>query len=201
MTVTARRTRNHANMYGFARHARAYDLLSGVLARPLYRRVVADVSNVGLPAGSVVLDVGTGPGRVPRLIAAAYPAVEVEGVDLSPEMIARAASTANRTRTSNLRFRVGDVAALPFADNSVDLVVSTLSLHHWDDPAASLNEIVRVLAPGGQAWIYDFRTALTATQPTTSGLDADVTLESPLIGTTRLNPIARLIVRHRELPT
>lgn len=51
MTVTARHTRNHANMYGFARHARSYDLLSGVLARPLYRRVVADVSDVGLPAG------------------------------------------------------------------------------------------------------------------------------------------------------
>jgi hypothetical protein len=64
MTVTARRTRNHAS---FARHARSYDLLSGVLARRLYRRVVADVSDVGLPAGSVVLDVGTGPGRVPRL--------------------------------------------------------------------------------------------------------------------------------------
>ena len=201
MTVTAHRTRNHANMYGFARHARGYDLLSGVLARPLYRRVVADVSDVGLPAGSVVLDVGTGPGRVPRLIAAAYPTVEVEGVDLSQEMIARATWTANRTRTSNLRFRVGDAAALPFADNSVHLVVSTLSLHHWDDPAAGLNEIVRVLAPGGQAWIYDFRTALTATQQTTSGLDADVALESPLIGTPRLNPMARLVLRHRQLPS
>ena len=201
MTVTAHRTRNHANMYGFARHARSYDLLSCVFARPLYRRVVADVSEVGLPAGSVVLDVGTGPGRVPTLIAAAFPTVEVEGVDLSPEMIARATSTANRTRTSNLRFRVGDVAALPFADNSVDLVVSTLSLHHWDDPAAGLNEIVRVLAPGGQAWIYDFRPALTATQQTTTGLDADVALESPLIGTSRLNPIARLVLRHRQLPS
>ena len=201
MAVTAHRTRNHANMYGFARHARGYDLLSGVLARPLYRRVVADVTDLGLPAGSVVLDVGTGPGRVPRLIAAARPTVEVEGVDLSPEMIARATSTAKTTSTRNLRFQVGDVAALPFADNSVDLVVSTLSLHHWDDPAAGLDEIVRVLAPDGQAWIYDFRPALTATQRTTSRLDADVALESPLIGTTRLNPIARLVLRHRRLPS
>src|SRR5215216_6287242 len=176
MAVTAHRARNHANMYGFARHARAYDLVASVLARPLYRRIVADVTDVGLPAGSVVLDVGTGPGRVPRLIAATDPTVEVVGVDLSPEMIARATSTANTTSTRNLRFQVGDVAALPFADNSVDLVVSTLSLHHWDDPAAGLNEIVRVLAPGGQGWIYDFRTALTAPQPITSGLDADVAL-------------------------
>jgi hypothetical protein len=55
--------------------------------------------------------------------------------------------------------------------------------------------------PGGQAWIYDFRTALTATQQSTIGLDADVALESPLIGTTRLNPIARLVLRYRELPS
>jgi ubiquinone/menaquinone biosynthesis C-methylase UbiE len=201
VAVTAHRTRNHANMYGFARHARVYDLLSGVLGRPLYRRVVADVTKVALPAGSVVLDVGTGPGRVVRLIAAAYPTVEVEGIDLSPEMIARATSTAETTGTRNLRFQVGDVAALPFADGSVDLVVSTLSLHHWDDPAAGLNEIVRVLAPGGQAWIYDFRPALTATQPISSGLDADTALESPLNGTSRLNPIARLVLRHRQLPS
>ena len=100
MAVIAHRTRNHANMYGFARHARSYDLLSGVLARPLYRRVVADVSDVGLPAGSVVLDVGTGPGRVARLIAAAYPTVEVEGVDLSPEMIARASIPLRRASVS-----------------------------------------------------------------------------------------------------
>jgi hypothetical protein len=57
-----------------------------------------------------------------------------------------------------------------------------------------------VLGPGGQAWIYDFRTALTAAQRTTSGLDADVALESPLIGTIRLNPIARLVLRHRPPP-
>ena len=203
MAVTAHRTRNHANMYGFARHATGYDLLSGILARPLYRRVVADVTELALPAGSVVLDIGSGPGRVARLIAAACPMVEVAGIDLSPEMIARATSTAKTTSTRNLRFEVADVAALPFADKSVDLVVSTLSLHHWDEPSAGLNEIVRVLAPGGQAWIYDFRTALTARPRLSSGLNADVVLvlESPLIGTTRLNPISRLAIRHRQLPS
>ncbi len=200
MTATVHRTRNHANMYGMARLARAYDLVSGVLARPLYRRVVTDVTKVALPAGSVVLDVGTGPGRVARLIAGACPKVEVEGVDLSPEMIARATSTA-LTTSASVHFQVGDVVTLPFADGSVDLVVSTLSLHHWDDPAAGLDEIVRVLAPGGQAWIYDFRPALTATQRIASGLDADMALETPLIGTTRLNPIGRLVLRHRQLPS
>ena len=113
MAVTAHRTSNHAKMYGFARHATGYDLLSGVLARPLYRRVVADVIERALPDRSVVLDVGTGPGRVVRLIAAACPTVKVTGIDLSPEMIARATSTAKSTSTRNLRFEVADVAQDP----------------------------------------------------------------------------------------
>jgi ubiquinone/menaquinone biosynthesis C-methylase UbiE len=52
---------------------------------------------------------------------------------------------------------VGDVAALAFPDQSFDLVVSTLSMHHWADPAAGLAEIGRVLRPGARALIWDFR--------------------------------------------
>jgi SAM-dependent methyltransferase len=54
-----------------------------------------------------------------------------------------------------VEFRVGDVASLPFADASFDAVVSTFSLHHWPDPAKGLEEIYRVLRPGGVARIYD----------------------------------------------
>jgi len=49
------------------------------------------------------------------------------------------------------------VASLTFPDRSFDLVVSTLSMHHWSDPAAGLAEIGRVLRPGGRALIWDFR--------------------------------------------
>jgi SAM-dependent methyltransferase len=52
---------------------------------------------------------------------------------------------------------VGDVAALAFPDRSFDLVVSTLSMHHWADPAAGLAEIGRVLRPGARALIWDLR--------------------------------------------
>ena len=54
-------------------------------------------------------------------------------------------------------FRTGDNAYLPFADASLDLVVSTLSLHHWADPASVLNEVPRVLRPGGAFLIFDLR--------------------------------------------
>ena len=65
-------------------------------------------------------------------------------------MIARATSAADVRATPGARpisFQVADVADLPFDDRSVDLVVSTLSMHHWADPAAGLRETVRVLRP------------------------------------------------------
>ena len=75
-------------------------------------------------------------------------------------MIARARANASRTRNGGERrpsFLVGDVAALPFPDESFDLVVSTMSMHHWADPTAGLAEIDRVLRPDARALIWDFR--------------------------------------------
>lgn len=48
-------------------------------------------------------------------------------------------------------------AQLPLADRSVDIAVSTLSLHHWRDPAVVLRELWRVVRPGGRVLIYDIR--------------------------------------------
>src|SRR5947209_18846092 len=83
--------RAHESMFGLARHADWYDSVPGRLAHPLYRRVAADVAAAGLQDGAFVLDVGTGPGRVPLLIAERCPSLLVEGIDLSERMIARAA--------------------------------------------------------------------------------------------------------------
>jgi hypothetical protein len=63
VSTTAPHPHNLANMYGLARHPGHYDRIAGVLARPLYRRVLADVTAAAPAADSVVLDVGTWPGR------------------------------------------------------------------------------------------------------------------------------------------
>jgi ubiquinone/menaquinone biosynthesis C-methylase UbiE len=189
---------HRATMYGLARHPGHYERFAAVLAGPLYRRVVADVSAEQLPAGAVVLDVGTGPGRVPMMIAEKCPQLSLIGVDLSPEMIAHA--TATRSQVSGpgqVGFQVADVARLPFADGSVDFVVSSISMHHWDDVAAGLREVVRVLRPGAAAWIYDVRPAIRRAAPATSGLPAEISVENPLPGRSRLNPIGRLVLRHQ----
>jgi ubiquinone/menaquinone biosynthesis C-methylase UbiE len=198
MPVTHRHTHNRATMYGLARHARHYERWAGVFARPLYRRVVADVAAAVLPPGATVLDVGTGPGTLPLLIAAQSPHLSISAVDLSPEMIARATSAADMRATPGagpISFQIADVADLPFDDQSVDLVVSTISMHHWADPAAGLREIVRVLRPGARAWIYDFRSMTRRAARMTAGLDAEVRLENPLTRTWWLNPIGRLVLR------
>ena len=190
-------TRTRADMYGLARHPKRYDRQAGHLGRFLYRRVVADVVAADLPTGATVLDVGTGPGRVPRMIAEARPELSVQGVDLSAEMVQYAAQAATPATAERLTFQVADVAALPFEDGSIDLVVSSLSLHHWADPAAGLRDVVRVLRPGREAWIYDVRAVLRNPARMAAGLDADVRLESPMAGAFWFNPIGRLVLRRR----
>lgn len=185
--------RNRANMYGMARHTRHYEWTAGRLARPLYRRVVADVEASALPASALVLDVGTGPGLLPEAIAARCPSLSVVGVDLAPEMVARA--RARCAGATGLRFELADVTALPFAEGSVDLVVSSISLHHWQRPDAGLAEVVRVLRPGAEAWVYDGRRTLRRAARLAVGLPADVRLEDRLPGGLGLLPLGRLVLR------
>ena len=75
-------------------------------------------------------------------------------------MIERAEANASHGRDPadpTQSFLVGDAASLPLPDRSFDLVISTLSMHHWADVPAGLAEIARVLRPGGRALIWDFR--------------------------------------------
>src|SRR5215211_7729469 len=134
-----------------------YDTLSRLLGS-LFASVAADVA-AATPPGARVLEVGCGPGHLSNRLARRH-GLEVTGVDLDPAMIERARANAGRPGSARERrpsFVVGDAASLAFPDRSFDLVVSTLSMHHWSDPAAGLAEIGRVLRPGGRALIWDLR--------------------------------------------
>jgi SAM-dependent methyltransferase len=135
-----------------------YDTLSRLLLGSLVKRIAADVAAVA-PDGARVLEVGCGPGHLSIRLARQH-GLEMTGLDLDPAMIARARANTDRAGHRGGRrpsFLVGNVAALAFPDRSFDLVVSTLSMHHWADPAAGLTEIGRVLRPGARALIWDFR--------------------------------------------
>lgn len=136
------------------RGAGVYARVAPRLLAPLYRAIAEEVSGTRV---SSVLDVGTGPGALAVEIARRGDH-EVVGVDLAPEMLATANRRAAEAGVSDrVTFVVADAAALPMADGSFDLIVSTLSLHHWTDPPAILRELYRVLRPGGSVLLYDLR--------------------------------------------
>jgi ubiquinone/menaquinone biosynthesis C-methylase UbiE len=138
------------------RASRVYDVMARRLLRPAYRRFAEDIAAVA-PDGGAVLDVGTGPGVLLVEIARLRPDLRLTGVDLSPDMVA--AAERNLRAFGQASARRGDVGDLPFPDDTFHLIVSSFSLHHWDDLRAAGPELARVLRPGGRVYLYDFRSA------------------------------------------
>jgi demethylmenaquinone methyltransferase/2-methoxy-6-polyprenyl-1,4-benzoquinol methylase/phosphoethanolamine N-methyltransferase len=111
-----------------------------------------------LKQGEAVVDIGCGTGAL--AIAAAQMVGRdgsVTGVDPSPEMIQRAREKAMK-RAPAVRFEIGFAQELPMADGTVDVVLSTVMLHHIgrDGRNAVLREVRRVLRPEGRLVAIDF---------------------------------------------
>lgn len=185
----------HAHTSGGAfRHPQAYDRVARHL-RSLYARVVADVAAAEFLDSGRVLDVGTGPGRVPLALAEARPGLRVEGIDLSEEMVEHARHAAVEAGLQDrVAFSVGDVTDLEYPDDSFDLIISTLSQHHWADVDGGIRELLRVLKPTGQIWIYDGRFQLRKAEAAArdAGPSVDVRSEVLRNGPLWLRLIARL---------
>ena len=124
----------------------------------LFGPIADDIARVA-PRGTAVLEVGCGSGALSLRLAADH-GLAVTAVDVDPDEIRRAREKAARTGSDGRakpQFVVADVARMPFDDASFDLVVSTFSMHHWDDKAGGLAEIWRVLRPGSRALVWDTR--------------------------------------------
>ena len=147
------RHRHHSKAFeGWS--SRFYDFQARRLLRRVYRRLAADIAAVA-PTGAAVLDLGTGPGVLLMELGRARPDLHLTGIDLSEDMVTNASRNLRRAGTRG-SVQVGDVADLPFPGDSFDLIVSSLSLHHWDDVQAAAPELARVLRPGGRVIVYDF---------------------------------------------
>jgi len=118
---------------------------------------------VGMVSQGQAADLGCGPGFLVLELARQSPQLHVTGIDISDEMLTEADAISRGSSASHrVSFKKGDVEELPLEDGSMDLVVSTLSLHHWSDPVAVLNEVARVLRPGGSFLIFDLRRDMVA---------------------------------------
>ena len=136
-----------------------FDLWSRTYENSWMQRAFFDQTHqavLALAAGIVqqpesVLDVGCGTGRLLRRAYRYWPDAHLIGVDPAPGMIEKA-----KLLTPFATFYTSMAEALPLEDASVDLALSTTSFHHWQDQAAGIREIARVLRPGGYFILVDF---------------------------------------------
>ena len=121
------------------------------------RTFVEHALSLGVAEGHA-LDIGTGPGVIPIMLAARVPRLRLTGTDLSEPMLQKALKAAGEAGVADrLDFRLGDAKSLPFSDRSFDLVLCNSLLHHLPAPLALFNEISRVSKPGGAILLRDLR--------------------------------------------
>lgn len=146
----------------------------------------------GLQPGETVLELGSGPGFDSFLASGQVGETgRVIGVDMTPEMVAKARELAERDGYSNVEFRLGEIENLPVADSSVDIIMSNCVINLSPDKQRVFREAFRVLKQGGRLAISDV--IATATLP--ESVRNDLALHSSCIGgavtVTELEPMLR----------
>jgi ubiquinone/menaquinone biosynthesis C-methylase UbiE len=135
--------------------ARWYDRQRGTASQIAQNREQARRLTAGLPAGAGVLEVAPGPGYH-AIEMARLGRVRVTGLDISRSFVEIATGHA-REAGVEVDFRHGDVSSMPFPDASFDLVVCQAAFKNFRRPVSALDEMHRVLRPGGTAVIQDLR--------------------------------------------
>ncbi|HLM56630.1 MAG TPA: class I SAM-dependent methyltransferase [Pyrinomonadaceae bacterium] len=107
-----------------------------------------------------VLDVGCGTATLTLMVKRARPGARVEGLDGDPKILEIARRKAAGTG-AEISFSEGMAYAMPYADGSFDRALSSMVLHHLTEAnkRRTLREVFRVLAPGGEFHVADFRRA------------------------------------------
>jgi ubiquinone/menaquinone biosynthesis C-methylase UbiE len=121
-------------------------LLMGAMGPAMRDEQTIAIEMLDLADGDRVLDVACGPGNFTRAFAREDHGIVV-GIDASSAMLARAV---HETRAENVAYVRGDASALPFIDGVFDGVCCFAALYLIEDPFAAIDEMVRVLAPGGR---------------------------------------------------
>jgi len=134
----------------FDRHARQWDRLAReLLPTPDYRERLLE----SIPRCETLVEVGVGTGSL--LEPLSHKAQTVIGVDHSPAMLQTAREVANTAGLKNVDLRLGEMEHLPLEASTADVVLLNMVLHHAPSPEAVINEMSRVLNPGGRLLVVD----------------------------------------------
>jgi ubiquinone/menaquinone biosynthesis C-methylase UbiE len=123
-----------------------------------YSRVVKGIVQRGLQGR--FLEIGSGPAVLTTMIARAIPEARITAVDISPAMVTIAKEQVeSEGLTDRIEFVEGDATDAGLLDQlgQFDLVYSTFSLHHWDDPEGAIKNLLRSVSSGGTLLIHDLR--------------------------------------------
>jgi ubiquinone/menaquinone biosynthesis C-methylase UbiE len=128
-----------------------YDYLMGAMPMEIQVKEIASDLVSRIPNGRI-LDVGTGPGRLLVEIHRLNPDLELFGLDISAAMIEQAM---NNLASIRAEIQEGSIQSTTYPPGSFDGITCTGSFYLWDHPVACLNEIWRILRPGGSAYLYE----------------------------------------------
>jgi len=149
------------------------------------------VAIASLRAGQVVLDLGSGAGFDAFLAAREVGATgRVIGVDMTPEMVTKARANARKDGFSQVEFRLGEIEALPVADNTVDVIISNCVINLCPDKRPVYREAFRVLKAGGRIALSD----VVAREELSGEVKKDLALYSGcLSGATLLSDLKKIL--------
>jgi ubiquinone/menaquinone biosynthesis C-methylase UbiE len=124
--------------------SRPYDRYPNRIFVKWFKRIAIDIKDKKISGN--ILDIGTGPGRLPIEIAKQIDNVEVVGIDISEDMVKIAKKNAEEAGLGDrVKFKVGSVYDTGFGDCSIDLVINTGLIHHLKEPAKAFNAICKIL--------------------------------------------------------
>jgi len=147
----------HERVFSNENYAESYAKQHWKMAEKFGQEYAGKLAAQGFKQGKII-DVGCGFGATNLVLAERFVDSEIVGIDLSEPLLQLAGTTAeSKGLSGRVRFEKADVQEIPFADNTFDVAINVNMVHLVEEPIKMLNEIERILLPGGHLFIADLR--------------------------------------------